>query len=191
MSQTILAQKDRPLTILVVGDSLSSGYLLQNDQSWVSIMKNKMIDTSVKNASTSGATTSNGLQILSFQLQKNKYDIVIIALGGNDFLRGIALQSTEENFNGMLSMISEHSAQAAIFAIPFFPNYGEPYLKKIAMMYKRLAVKHQAHLLKNFIQPVAGKFEYQLEDGIHFNKEAQPLIADYVFDFLMRSFLIK
>ena len=204
VSFPILAQNNNS-TVLIVGDSLSSGYKLADKKDWVHILDSKLINTNIVNASTSGATTKDGVSILKFQLgikfkshsksnlNKNKPDIVVIALGGNDFLRGIPLIETKKNLNDMVTLVKKSGAKVVIFGIPFFPNYGADYLKRIQSMYQSVVKEHNAYYLSNFLQPVTGasKSKYVMEDGIHFNESAQTPIANYIYDYLRRFSLIK
>ena len=100
--------------LLVLGDSLSAGYQLKTGNSWVDYIETSSdllrLNFSVFNASFSGETSAGGLSRLPGLLQRHRPNAVLIALGGNDGLRGLPLSSFKTNLEGMFELVREKNA---------------------------------------------------------------------------------
>ena len=105
-------------TILVMGDSLSAGYGIRPEQAWPALLgqrlSDKRLDYSVANLSISGETTAGGRSRLDAALKNHKPAIVVIALGANDGLRGLALAQMRDNLNAMIDMARSSGARVAL-----------------------------------------------------------------------------
>ena len=124
---------DEPPVILILGDSLSAGYGMDRDHSWVHLLELTIagiMDRSYRilNSSISGDTTQGGLARLPRLLERYQPEIVIIELGGNDGLRGINPGITRENMTQHDSAKSAiHGAKVLLAGIKLPPNYGAVY----------------------------------------------------------------
>lgn len=176
----ILSQTHSPLNIIIFGDSLSSGYNLPYKKDWVSLLASNNKQFIITNASVSGATSTDGLHIATFHLNKKYYHLVIIALGGNDFLKGIPIEHTRNNLEKIIKIANRNKSKVLILGIPFFSNYGNNYRNDILDMYKTLSVKFNSHLNPNFLGEVINDRKFLQSDGIHFNQEAQAIIQSNV-----------
>jgi acyl-CoA thioesterase-1 len=118
-------------TLLILGDSISAGYGINQKDNWVSVLQNKFDNdgTSIKliNSSVSGDTTSGGLQRLRRDLQKFDPDYVLIELGGNDALRGYPIKRIKDNLQTMIALIKSNNSKALLMQIRIPPNYGQKY----------------------------------------------------------------
>ena len=178
------ASDARP-TILVLGDSLSAGFGLDVEETWVSLLQTRLDEEGygyrVVNASISGDTTGNGLRRLPRALQLHQPEIVIIELGGNDGLRGISIDIMKSNLDAMILKAREKNADIVLAGMLIPPNYGEEYTSAFAAAYPELAEKHALPLIPFFMEGVALEADMMQSDGIHPNKRAQPVLLDNVW----------
>ncbi len=179
-------------TLLVVGDSLSAGYGLDHGQSWVDILAanpNPILGPhgQILNASISGETTTGGLSRLPGLLERHQPDIVLIALGANDGLRGLPLKTMQKNLRSMFQLASEAGAEVLYAGIELPRNYGGPFVRAFRQAQDRIAEDTRVGYLPFFLKPVALRRELFQDDGLHPTAEAQSIIADYVANFLQES----
>jgi acyl-CoA thioesterase-1 len=169
-------------TLLILGDSLSAGYGLSQQQSWVHLLQQKLDqqDSSwtLVNASISGETSGGGLARLPALLEQHKPDYVLIELGANDGLRGFPVPQLESNLNAMVTQIRQQQSKAVLMQIRIPPNYGPRYTKLFTDLYSKISKEHQIPLWPFFMETIALKQQWMQADGLHPNLEAQPVIAD-------------
>ena len=174
--------------ILVVGDSLSAGYGLGPNQSWPSLLEKRLreqrLDYSVVNASISGDTTSGGRSRIGAALDQARPAVVIVALGGNDGLRGLPVNLMRDNLNAMLGDARARKARIVLAGMKLPPNYGIDYTQAFEQSYVDLARRHKAALVPFLLEGVAERRELFLPDNIHPVAEAQPIILENVWKVL-------
>ncbi len=178
----------KPSTILVMGDSLSAGYGIQLDQTWVTLLQQELLkntQTKVINASVSGETSGGGLARLPALLTKYKPDIVIVELGGNDGLRGQPLKIMQENLQAMITASKSAGADVLLAGMQIPTNYGPRYTKEFKETYPKLAEKNNASLVPFLLENVATQSNLIQRDGIHPTAEAQPIILNNVLPVLL------
>ncbi len=172
-------------TVLVLGDSLSAEYGLARGTGWVALLedrlKQKKIDAAVINASISGETTSGGKARLANLLVRHRPDIVIIELGGNDALRGLALNASEANFRDMIGMAKAAKSRVLLVGMQIPPNYGRDYTEKFFAIYAKLAKDSKSALVPFLLEGVADKPELFQPDRIHLLAQAHPRMLDNVW----------
>jgi acyl-CoA thioesterase-1 len=175
-------------TLLVVGDSLSAEYGLKRGTGWVALMEQRLaqekITAQVVNASISGDTTAGGRSRLPALLTQHKPTVVIIELGGNDALRGLPLQMTQDNLQAMTRMAQAAGAKVMLIGMQVPPNYGQDYAQKFAATFVTVAKAGKATLVPFLLKNVAdGPNAAQLfqNDRIHPNEAAHPLILNNVW----------
>jgi acyl-CoA thioesterase-1 len=161
--------------IMVFGDSLSAGYGLEIDKSWVNLLRKELKRTqsgfSVVNASISGETTAGGKQRIAKALKQFKPRIVIVELGANDGLRGTPIRDMEANLDYIIKRSHGAGAKVLLLGMKLPPNYGEPYITQFADVYPRLAKKHGILLLPFLLEGVrADQFQ---ADNLHPVADAQ------------------
>lgn len=175
-------------TILVVGDSISAGYGLAQGQSWPSLLEKRLreqrLDYSVVNASISGDTTAGGRSRIGAALDRARPTVVIIALGGNDGLRGLPIAALRDNLHAMIEAVRARKARVVLAGMKLPPNYGPDYTQAFEQSYAELARRHKAALVPFLLDGVAEKRELFQPDGIHPVAEAQPQILDNVWKVL-------
>ena len=175
-------------TILVIGDSLSTGYGLSAGEGWVDLLQRQLpetdADANIINDSISGDTTAGGVARLPSALQRIAPDFVIIELGGNDGLRGNSLAAMEQNLRKMIKQTRVADAKPILFGMRLPPNYGEKYTTAFAQVYTTVAAKTETPLLPFFLNGIESNTDFFLPDGIHPNAKAQPIIMQNVAEFL-------
>ena len=168
--------------ILVFGDSLSAGYGLALDKSWVHLLqielKQSRPEYHVVNASISGETTSGGRQRITGALHQFRPKIVIVELGANDGLRGTSIGDMEKNLAYIIGKSRSTGARVLLLGMKLPPNYGEQYITQFANVYPRLAKKYRIRLLPFLLEGVAAN-QFQA-DNLHPIAAAQPHILNNV-----------
>jgi acyl-CoA thioesterase-1 len=167
-------------TIVVVGDSLSSGYGIGADQSWVAMLaeavRSEGYGDRVVNASIAGDTSSGGLARLPRLLEQHDPKLVIIELGGNDGLRGQPVATLRDNLERMIELVRASGAEVVLAGMRIPPNYGQAYTSQLAAVYPELAATHGATLIEFLLADVALNGELMQADGIHPNAAGQKIV---------------
>ncbi len=168
--------------ILVLGDSLSAGYNIPLESGWVNLLRQelKTKNSSIKviNASVSGDTTGQGLSRLKPLLEKHKPDLLILELGGNDGLRGIAPALIKRNLAKMIDMAQAIESDVLLLGMHILPNYGKRYTEAFHQNYLDLAKEKETMLIPFFLENVGDKPELMQRDGIHPNEKAQAILLN-------------
>jgi len=176
-------------TLLVLGDSLSAGYGLSADQAYPAHIQKKVddagLDCRIVNAGVSGDTSAGGLRRIDWLL-RGKIDVLILELGANDGLRGIPLESTKANLQGIIDKTLRHSpgARIVIAGMMVPPNLGPTYTDSFQEIFPELALQNEAQLIPFLLRDVAGKRELNLGDGIHPNSRGHEIVAETVWEVL-------
>jgi acyl-CoA thioesterase-1 len=169
--------------ILDIGDSLTAGYGLPPDQAFPARLeawlRQKGIEARVVNAGVSGDTTAGGLALLDWALA-DKPDLVILALGGNDALRGIDTGTVRANLDKMIQKIEASDAKVLLLGMIAPPNWGEEYKRAFDRIFPELAQAHNVPLYSFFLEGVAMKPELNQPDGIHPNETGVSVLVDRV-----------
>lgn len=166
-----------PVTIAALGDSLTQGYGLPEAQGFVPqleiwLRENGAPEVEIINAGVSGDTTAGGLARVAWTLS-DEVDAVIVALGGNDLLRGLDPAESRRNLDGILAEISARGLPVLLAGLPAPANYGAEYQAAFNAMFPELAAEHGAILYPNFLAGlgdgrVLADVRDQLQpDGIH------------------------
>lgn len=165
-------------TILILGDSLSASYGVEEQAGWVNLLRQKMPQNNIINGSVSGETTGGGLRRLPALLESHTPELVVIELGGNDGLRGFSPKQLKNNLTKMIELAKQSKAKVLLTQIMVPPNYGPRYTSMFNQTYVELAQAHAITLAPFFMTEIAIKPELMQRDGIHPNKQAQPLITE-------------
>lgn len=176
-----VSEDTRP-TLLVMGDSLSAAYGIEREEGWVSLLAERLDDKAqVINASISGETTSGGLQRFTDIIGQRQPDIVLLELGGNDGLRGLAPNQMQANLASMIEQSQEAGAQVLLLGIDIPPNYGQAYRDAFTGVFHSLAEEYDVALVPFLLEDIALDAQLMQSDGIHPTAEAQPIILDNVW----------
>ena len=171
-------------TILVFGDSLSAGYGMHPDAAWPALLaqrlQEKKLDYNVVNASISGETTSGGRARIDTALSKHTPQLVIIALGANDGLRGLSLSAMRDNLAAIAGSAQKNKAQVLIVGQRLPPNYGA-YATQFYEAFGAVAKSKKTALVDFLLDGVATQPDLFQADNLHPTAEAQPRLLDNIW----------
>lgn len=171
--------------ILILGDSLSAAYGMELDESWPSLLQSRLTEHGyayrIFNSSIAGDTTEGGLTRLPGLLSDLRPEVVIIELGGNDGLRGLALEVTRKNLQQMIERSKDSGASVVLAGIRLPPNYGRKYTERFSEMFLSLARGSDVRFIPFLLEGIALNSDLMLEDGIHPTAQAQTLLLQNVW----------
>ncbi|MCS6974220.1 MAG: arylesterase [Cyclobacteriaceae bacterium] len=185
LATQVVAQK----TILFFGNSLTAGYGLTPDEAFPTItgelLKKKGKTVRVINGGLSGETSAGGLARIDWMLRE-KVDIFVLELGANDGLRGLPLEQTRSNLQGIINKVRAKNPKVKIVIAGMMvpPNMGPDYSTKFQQLFKELAQQNHAVLIPFLLDGVAGHAHLNLEDGIHPNKAGHQIVAQTVLKYI-------
>lgn len=175
--------------IIVLGDSITAGYGLDPSEAYPALLQKKADDAglaaTIVNAGVSGDTTAGGLRRINWALGQGA-DVVIIALGGNDGLRGVPPKQTEENLAKMVDQAKAKAPQASVViaGMQMPASMGEEYTKQFAALFSKVAEEKHTALVPFLLAGVGGEQKFNQDDRIHPNVEGQKIVADNVWKVL-------
>jgi acyl-CoA thioesterase I len=176
-------------TIVVLGDSLSSGYGLDADSSWVAMLEHRLEGEAygydVVNASIAGDTSAGGLARLPRLLDTHEPAIVIVELGGNDGLRGQPVAKLRDNLAAIIEQVRASGAETLLTGIRIPPNYGPAYTEAFAGIYRELAADYAVPLVEFLMDGVALNPQLMQGDRIHPNAAGQAPMLENVWPVLV------
>jgi acyl-CoA thioesterase-1 len=170
--------------VLILGDSLSAAYGLEQEQGWVNLLQNMLQaqpetqHIQLINAAISGETTDGGVSRLPRLLSQHAPDVVLIELGGNDGLQGHSIPKLRENLATLIKLTQEAGAQPIVQAMQIPTNYGRRYNNMFIESFTQLA--DEVPVVPFFLADIALDTALMQRDGIHPTAEAQPLIAEFM-----------
>lgn len=184
-------QKDenKEKVILFFGNSLTAGYGLSPDQSFPSIIQTKIdsldLDYKVLNGGLSGETTAGGVGRIDWVLRQ-KIDVFILELGGNDMLRGLDVEETEKNLSAIVQRVKAKypDCQIIIAGMQAPTNLGTAYTETFNGLFQKIAATNNLGLIPFLLDGVAQIDSLNLPDGIHPNEEGQKIVAENVWKVL-------
>mgnify|MGYP006120131501 CR=1 FL=1 len=172
--------------LLILGDSISAGYGIEEGSQWTEILQIKYNEQKTElviiNASISGDTTGGGLSRIESLLNKYNPEILLIELGGNDALRGYPVKKIKSNLDKISSLAIEKKVEVLLMQIRIPPNYGSRYVTAFESLYPELANEMDISYMDFMLEKVALESDLMLPDGIHPNEKAQPIIAEFIYD---------
>lgn len=181
-TQGVCADADKRMVI--IGDSLTEGYGVTHDEAYPALLQNKIKADGkpwqVVNSGLSGSTTASAVARVKWQL-KQKPDLILLALGANDGLRGLSVESVEKNLSEALKACLEAKVKVVLVGIKLPPNYGADYIKRFEAVFPRLAKKFNVPLIPFLLENVGGDKTLNQADGIHPNAKGHALIANQVY----------
>jgi len=183
---TVDNKKTDNKVILFYGNSLTAGYGLDENESFPSLIEDRIDSLGLKytvvNAGLSGETTSGGLKRIDW-VMKQKVDIFFLELGANDMLRGLPLDQTRKNLIEIISTVKAKNPNVKIGLCEMMapPNMGEEYVKEFTKIYQDLSSPSDIELIPFFLEGVAGHRDLLLQDGKHPNAEGQVIVAENIW----------
>jgi acyl-CoA thioesterase-1 len=177
---------EKTKTLLFFGDSLTAGYGVDPDEAYPALIQRKIDESGrpwrVVNAGLSGETTAGGLRRLDWILRQ-RVDLFVIELGGNDGLRGIDPATTRSNLIAMVQRVRQRYPDAAIVlaGMQLPTNMGREYTQAFAAIYPEVAKEMQVTLIPFLLDRVGGIPSLNQADGIHPTAEGHRIVADTVW----------
>jgi len=175
--------------IVVLGDSITAGYGLEGgiSEAYPALLQKKIDEAglpyTVANAGVSGDTTAGGLRRVDWALGAQGADVLVIALGGNDGLRGISPEQTEKNLVGTVAKARAKNPQMKIVIIGMqMPdNMGPDYTTAFKGIFPKVATAEKTELIPFLLEGVGGDEKLNQADRIHPTAEGQKIIADHIW----------
>ncbi len=172
-------------TLLVLGDSLSAAHGIDEATGWVALLQQRLTHDNrpyrVVNISTSGETSQGGLSRLPAALEQYQPQLLILALGANDGLRGSSLKQLKRNLEAMIQLARQHNSQLLLIGMRLPPNYGVQFNQKFHAIYHQLAQQYALPLVPFLLEKMAHNNALFQADGLHPRREAQPLLLEAVW----------
>ena len=188
MNLSLNLYSEKAKSLLILGDSISAGYGMSKEKQWSEVLKEKLnqekISLKVINASVSGETTGGGLVRSDKLLENNMPSYLLIELGGNDALRGYPPQTVKNNLLEIINLGKTYGSKSIIMQIRIPPNYGNRYRNEFESIYTEIAEETGSLYMPFMLNNIALEKNLMMADGIHPTEEAQPLIAEEIFNYL-------
>lgn len=189
LTLSLLASPSEP-HVLFLGDSLTEGYGIPLEKAYPTLidgeLKAKGLKFKITNASISGSTSASGAGRLKWQL-KNKPDILFLALGANDGLRGLPTESIYKNLEAVIQTAQKEKIRVILAGIKIPTNYGGPYRQKFEAVFSDLAKKYSLTFVPFLLDGVAMKKELNLPDGVHPNEKGHAIMAKNVLPIIEKA----
>lgn len=173
--------------VVFLGDSLTAGLGVDADEAFPALVSEMLKadgrPVEVVNAGVSGDTTAGGLRRLDWILRQ-KPNVVVVGLGGNDGLRGLKLEASEENLRAIVHQSRHAGATVLLLGMMIPPNYGPEYTSQFRDLYPRLGRELDVALVPFVLEGVGGDARFNQADGIHPTPEGHRIIAKNVLPHL-------
>lgn len=182
-------QAQEAYTILFLGDSLTEGYGLDENQSFPSLIAERLKadgrdDVRIINAGVSGSTSASALSRLQWYI-RTQPDLMVLSLGANDGLRGLAVDEMKANLVKTIEFAQANGVRVALTGMLIPPNYGPEYTDSFAQVFPDLADQYQLDFLPFLLEGVAADPDLNQSDGVHPNVEGTRIVANTVYEFLL------
>ena len=178
-------------TVLIYGDSLSAGYGMDVDQSWVALLQTRLhsqgYEHRVINASITGETTEGGAARIAQALDTFTPSLIILELGGNDGLRGIPPDRMKGNLQTIIQSSKSAGAAIVLLGIRIPPTYGSRYIEDFDNVYRERADELDVPCIEVVLEGIALNDELMQADGIHPNAAAQSLLLDNAWPVISKA----
>src|SRR5688500_7416903 len=178
------APKDRPLKIVALGDSLTSGHRLPKGDAYPALLEKALEDADlpfdVVNHGVNGDTSAGGLRRLEAALDE-KPQILIVAFGANDGLRGVPIPQVRANLAKIIEIAQARGVAVLLVGMEALPLYGWQYTIDFHNLWPELAAKYQVPLVPFILDGVLGTPELMSPDGVHRNAAGSRLIASSIW----------
>jgi acyl-CoA thioesterase-1 len=177
------AAEARP-RVVVLGDSLTAGLGLSADEAYPALLQQRL-DTAgltyhVVNAGVSGDTSAGGLSRLDWALDGD-VRVLIVALGGNDALRGLPVAELRHNLSAIIEQAQARGIRVILAGMEAPPNFGRSYTVEFHEVYREVAKKYGVAFLPFLLEGVAGIDSLNQRDGIHPTAQGARLVANNVW----------
>jgi acyl-CoA thioesterase-1 len=176
--------------IVFLGDSLTAGYGLDASEAYPSLIQDRLrvagLDFEVVNAGVSGDTSAGGLSRIDWSLDGD-VKVLVVALGGNDALRGLGTAELERNLDRIIARARGRGVRVILAGMEAPPNLGPAYTSAFRAVYRDLASRHGVAFIPFLLDGVAGDARLNQADGIHPNAAGSKRVADLVWPHVERA----
>ena len=187
VASTSQSETPKTQTLVIIGDSLTEGYGVKNEESFPYLLqlkvKSENKNWTIVNQGVTGSTSASAVSRVKWVLKKPP-QIVILALGANDGLRGTSPQATESSLDQAIVLLKNAGVKVILGGMQMPPNYTGKYGKEFAEVFPKLAKKHHIKLIPFLLEGVGGVPELNLKDGIHPNAKGHAIISEMVYKFI-------
>lgn len=189
LATMIVGAASSPGIVLFLGDSITAGYGVELSQAYPALIQEKIDGKNwpfkVVNAGQSGDTSAGGLSRIDWLL-RNRIDVLVLELGGNDGLRGFPVESTRKNLQAIIDRVKRKypDAKIVIAGMKMPPNMGRDYDSEFAAIFASLAKTNNAPLVPFVLEGVGGVRDLNLPDGIHPTPRGHQIVAANVWKVL-------
>ena len=177
-------------TVLMLGDSLTEGTGVEKAKAYPYLVEQKLkeqgfLAIKVINAGVTGSTTASAQSRLAWYLREPP-DILLLALGANDGLRGLPTLQMKHNLAGTIELALSKGIRVVLAGMKMPPNYGEDYTLQYEKVFPELAKKYDITFIPFLLEGVAGDPTLNLPDGIHPNERGHQIISELVYKTLVK-----
>jgi acyl-CoA thioesterase I len=170
--------------IVFLGDSLTAGLGVAPDEAYPALIERQLrasgFTYAVVNAGVSGDTSASGLRRLEWSL-KGPVEVLVVALGANDGLRGLPVSDLQRNLSAIIERARARHVGVLLAGMEAPPNLGATYTQQFRGVYPALAKRYDVPLIPFFLDGVAGVPALNQADGIHPNPAGHRVLADLVW----------
>ncbi len=175
--------------IVCLGDSLTEGYSLSPEQAWPALLEQSLRKrgwpgVQVINAGVSGSTSASAVSRLTWQL-RTRPDVLVLALGANDGLRGIDPAETKKNLGAAIDLAKSNGITVLLAGMKMPPNYGSAFTASYEATFQSLASDKNVKLIPFLLEGVAADPALNLSDGLHPNAAGYAIVAKLVEQYLV------
>ena len=171
--------------IVALGDSLTEGFGINKEEAYPYLVEQELIrkgySVKIINAGISGSTSASAPSRMQWFVRV-KPDIVILALGGNDGLRGLSVQHMKKNLGKAIKLAISKNIRVLLAGMQIPLNYGQDYTKSFRNAFYELAEKYQLPMIPFLLEDVGNIPSLNLPDGIHPNPEGHQIISQTVIE---------
>ena len=182
-SSSAFADKDK--TIVIIGDSLSAAHNIPIETAWPQLLQQKLIKQKrpykIINTSISGDTSYTALNRSIKMLPILKPAMCLIAIGANDGLQGLTLNQLKSNLHKLVTLCQQYTSKVMLVEMKLPSNYGQAFIARFSNVYHQVAKQEGIQLIPFFMEPFAVDFSMFLQDRIHPTEQAQPIMANIVW----------
>lgn len=176
--------------LVVIGDSITEGYGVSRELSYPALVQKKIDGLGKKwrvlNGGISGSTSASAPSRVEWYL-KQKPDMILLALGANDGLRGSPVKAMEENLSRAVETAQKAKVPIVLAGMRMPPNYGAKYTADFQAAFKRVADKLKVPFIPFLLEGVAGRADMNLADAIHPNEKGHQIVAENVFNAIKKD----
>jgi len=170
--------------IVAFGDSLTAGYGLSEEQSFTTLLQQKLDEKNYRyqviNAGVSGDTSAGGARRIDWVLEGN-VKFLILELGGNDALRGQPVTVMKKNLAHIIERAQSRDVTVILAGMEAPPNLGEEYTRAYRGVFRDLAKRYKLAFIPFVLEGIGGKAEFNQPDGIHPNAEGEKIMTENVW----------